>query len=160
VTGHPYEDLLGQLFGRLFRLRGVLDLGHDVPGTGTSASEAMALHALLAGSGLSQQDLGAALGLEKSTVSRLVDGLARKGWADRARDPANRRYQLVRITPAGRDVIAAAVAAMGDRHARIMAELTEAERRALAVAVPALVRALDAVEPAAGPTTSRASAAG
>ena len=40
-------------------------------------------------------------GLRASTVSGLVDGLVRKGWAIRMRDPADRRRVLVRLSGEG-----------------------------------------------------------
>src|SRR5580704_13380316 len=45
-----------------------------------TASEARALTELLAAHGIAQGQLGALLGLEKSTVSRLAAGLESKGW--------------------------------------------------------------------------------
>ena len=66
-----------------------------------SASEVFALAELTEAGPLSQQQLGERLGLEKSTTSRLAAGLERRGWLERVRDPANRRYYRLALTPAG-----------------------------------------------------------
>jgi DNA-binding MarR family transcriptional regulator len=140
-------DVLGLLFRRLLRVRGVLDPARTLPGLAASVSEVITLDQL-AGGPATQQELAGALGLEKSTVSRLVEGMAAKGWVERARDPANRRYQVVRVTGSGLRVAAEIGEAMRRRHERILAALTPAERAAMDVALPALVRAL--AEEAAG----------
>jgi DNA-binding MarR family transcriptional regulator len=135
------HDILGTAMSWIFRLRGVLDPTHAVPGLGASMSETMAL-GRLAGGPATQQDLGGYLGLEKSTVSRLLDGMAAKGWVEREPDPANRRYRTVRLTPAGKRVAQQVAEAVRQRHARIIATLTPEERAALTVALNGLSRAI------------------
>ena len=127
----------------IFRLRGVLDPTRAVPGLGASMSEALGV-AELTGGAMTQHELGARLGLEKSTVSRLVDGMIRKSWVQRTRDPGKPRYQRVALTPHGRQVADQIATAMRQRHERILATLTPEERHAAAVALPALARALEA----------------
>ena len=48
-------------------------------------------------------DLSSAFGLDKSTLSRAVDGMCREGWLDRVVDEGNRRQQVITLTKAGRD---------------------------------------------------------
>ncbi|OJF10565.1 DNA-binding MarR family transcriptional regulator [Couchioplanes caeruleus] len=137
-------DLLEQGLGLLFRLRGVLDPTRAVPGLGASLSEAMALQELHSRGPASQSELGEFLGLEKSTVSRLVDALTVKGWVVKERDPANRRFARVRLTDAGVRTTAGICAAMQARHERILAALTPVERKAVAVGLTALTREMAA----------------
>ncbi|GGQ48323.1 MarR family winged helix-turn-helix transcriptional regulator [Couchioplanes azureus] len=137
-------DSLRQGLGLLFRLRGVLDPTRAIPGLGASLSEAMTLQELHARGRASQWELGDFLGLEKSTVSRLVDALAAKGWVTKERDPANRRFAQVRLTEAGVRTAAEVAAVMRARHERILAALTPAEREAVAVGLTALVREMAA----------------
>ena len=47
-------------------------------------------------------ELASALELDKSTLSRTVDGMCRSGLVDRRTDPANRRQQLISLTAKGR----------------------------------------------------------
>jgi DNA-binding MarR family transcriptional regulator len=135
------HEVLDLAMGQLFRLRGVLDPGEVAEGLGMSLSETMALRRLRRGP-TSQQALGSYLGLEKSTVSRLVDAMVRKGWVDKATDAANRRHRLLQLTATGQDAAATVGAAVQRRHRGMLAALTGEERRALSVALPALVRVL------------------
>ncbi len=47
-------------------------------------------------------ELAARLEVEAPHITRQVQRLARAGYAERAGDPADRRAQLIRLTPAGR----------------------------------------------------------
>ncbi len=70
----------------------------DVP---VSLAEACAMVALSKHEPMSQRDLGDALNLEKSTVSRLVVDMVARGWVERARDERDGRIQLLRRTADG-----------------------------------------------------------
>ena len=109
-----------------------------------SASEARALIELVAARGIAQGQLGALLGLEKSTVSRLAAGLERKGWIQRGRDAANQRYIRLYLTPEGSRVAARVWQAWQSRQARIIGALTPEERAGLAAGLRGLVRGLAA----------------
>lgn len=135
------HEALDSGLGQLLRLRGVLDSAGVASGLGVSLSEALALRDLRDGPA-QQNALGAVLGLEKSTVSRLVDGLIAKGWVTRERDPGNGRVRSVVITPRGLAEEQRVAAAMRERHARVFAALTAREREAVSIALPALARAL------------------
>lgn len=135
------HDVLELAMDGLFRRRGVLDPSRVVPGLGASLSESLAL-GYLAGGPCVQHELGSHLGLEKSTVSRLVAGMTEKGWVERGRDPDNRRFQKVELTGRGRRAATQIAEAMRQRHERWIAALSPEEREALTVALPALVRAM------------------
>ncbi|MEV6596643.1 MarR family transcriptional regulator [Actinoplanes sp. NPDC051346] len=138
------SDVLRAGLSLLFRLRGVLDPTQAIPGSSASLSEAMALQELVSRTEATQSELGSHLGLEKSTISRLIDAMVGKGWVVKERDPSNRRYHQVRLTDAGRHTAAELADAMRRRHERILASLSEAERRAVTVGLPALGRAMAA----------------
>lgn len=74
-------------------------------------------------------ELAAALHLDKSTVSRVVDALERKGYVTRGRHPADGRAVLVETTSAG-----------GGLLARIEADLLEQERQLLSEFEPEVRR--------------------
>ncbi|SMR99634.1 Organic hydroperoxide resistance transcriptional regulator [Vibrio mangrovi] len=61
-----------------------------------------ALLVLLNGDAMTQGQLGEQLGLEKSSVSRLTDGLEKRGWIVRVRDPEDSRKKLVSPTQEAR----------------------------------------------------------
>lgn len=50
----------------------------------------------------SQTALSETLAIDASDMVRLIDGLEEKGWAQRERDPKDRRRQIVTTTKAGR----------------------------------------------------------
>lgn len=54
---------------------------------------------------LTQGQLGVRLHLEKSSVSRLTDGLEKRGWIVRTRDLKDTRQKLVTPTPKALDTV-------------------------------------------------------
>ncbi|WP_283137032.1 MarR family winged helix-turn-helix transcriptional regulator [Rhizohabitans arisaemae] len=118
-----------------------------LPGRSVSLSEGWALLELGRCGPVSQQHIVACLKLEKSSVSRLAAGLERRGWLTRERDPANRRYHRLTLTEEGRAVSREIEHHLRDRHTKVIAGLTPAEREALSLALPALTRALHTAGP-------------
>jgi DNA-binding MarR family transcriptional regulator len=136
------SEQLHQLFMDLVRVAGLLQPDHELPGFSVSMSQAFALHELDEGVPLSQQELAERLLLEKSTVSRMVADLEDKGMVRRERDTANRRTYRVLLTDKGRDFHARISAGYGTQYHRWTAAMTPAEREALLVGLPALIRAV------------------
>lgn len=58
-----------------------------------------------AGDGLSQKQLAALVGLDGSTLVRLIDRLEAKGQVERRADADDRRTKRLFLTPAGRDAV-------------------------------------------------------
>jgi DNA-binding MarR family transcriptional regulator len=143
TSGAFPDDDLSRAMRRLVRLGGLLE-PHDHAGLQISLSELMALGVLAEVEAMSQQDLGAELGLEKSTVSRLAAGLQNRGWLTRERDPANRRYYRLRLTDDGRTTADRAGLDLRRHHQHLLSDLTPAELEALNVGLNALTRALQA----------------
>lgn len=67
-----------------------------------SVSQCYALEALVRRGGMTLNDLAAQLYLDKSTASRVVDALERKGYVTRLPHPQDRRAVLLEATKAGR----------------------------------------------------------
>jgi len=139
-------DLVGDLLRRLGRSGGLLR-PHDEAATGATLSQALALDELAGLPGLTQAQLGERLALEKSTVSRLVAGLERRGWIVRERDEDNRRFVRLRLTPEGRTVTTRISASVRDRHRELLQQLTDVELDALTIGLGGLARALDQAPP-------------
>lgn len=141
ATLEAEADALGIVTRRLFRWGHLLQAQAGA-GDRVTMSESMALSELALAGTLTQAELGDLLGLEKSTVSRLAQGLQARGWLARERDPANRRFTQLRLTPAG----AAAERQIGgqvDRlHAELLAALTAQEREALRAGMAGVLRVL------------------
>jgi DNA-binding MarR family transcriptional regulator len=134
----------------LVRATGLLQPDLLVPGEAISMSQAFALHELDRDRPLSQQDLADRLNLEKSSVSRMAAELERRGLIARERDPDNRRFYRLRVTPEGRALHARMRGTFHQRYTDWVAELTGTEREALLTGLAALVRAIRAHRPLGG----------
>lgn len=146
----PRPDPLHGLLMELVQAAGLLQPDAGWHGPAVSLSELFAVHELDADGPLAQRDLTERLRLDKSTVSRLVDGLVRKGYVTRERDPANRRLYRLLLTAEGRAAHRAAAAGFHERHAGLLDAMTAAEREALGIGLTGLLRALRG-DPEAGP---------
>jgi DNA-binding MarR family transcriptional regulator len=137
------DDDLRRALRRLVRLGSLLEPhSHHHAGLHVSLSEMMALGELADVESMSQHDLGQLLGLEKSTVSRLAAGLQRRGWVERARDPSNRRFYQLQLTPEGHTVADRIGHDLRAHHEQLLEALTPDERDALTIGLAALARAL------------------
>lgn len=88
---------------------------HDI-----SVAQFDALETILRSGPLTLNALAARLFLDKSTASRVVDALQRKGYVERKEHPSDRRALHLEATPAGREL-----------HRRIEADILAQERRLL-----------------------------
>ena len=136
----PDDELRGAL-RQLFRFGRVLEPQRG-NGPQASLSEVMALGELAEVEAMSQHELAALLGLEKSTVSRLVAGLVERGWVTRSRNSDNRRLYRLTLTEDGRAIAGSVGKELRAQHEQLLGELTPDERRALAVGLAGLVRVL------------------
>lgn len=141
MTADAAERLHAALM-ELVRLAGAFQPEGTVPGEEVSTSQTFALHELDVAGPMSQRDLAQRLYLDKSTVSRMVADLERKGLVERERDPGNRRLYRLRITDRGSAAHARIGAHFHRHYLRWMAAMTPSERDALVVGLPALVRAI------------------
>ena len=104
---------------------------------------------LLAGRGQQRVgDLAAALAVNPSSATRMVDRLARAGLIRRRRDQHDRRSLLVTLTPAGHDVV-------GEVTRRRRADVEDLLRALPAERHASVVEALRALADAAGEPTER-----
>ena len=94
-------------------------------------SEAHALMELARKDGLAQHALGARLGLEKSTVSRLVRQLEARGWLERRRSAEDGRVAELSLTTAGRQAADQLATARAAFFARLLEQVPEDKRRQL-----------------------------
>lgn len=73
--------------------------------------------------------LAGKLGVSRPSVTALVDGLVARGWVTRGPDPVDRRRVSHQLTPAGREVLALADAAVEGRLGELAAIIpTDGER--------------------------------
>ena len=77
------------------------------------------------------------------TMTNRVDRLATRGLVQRRPDPDDRRGVLVRLTPAGRHAVDAALADLLDRERDLLGDLTGPERSRLAALLRTLLAQFD-----------------
>ncbi|MBI4495103.1 MAG: MarR family transcriptional regulator [Chloroflexi bacterium] len=124
------QELQEQMIG-LVRAFGLHQPDRTPCGQPVSVSAAHALMELTQVESLPQTALAARLRLEKSTVSRLVEHLERRGWIRRERDPADRRVLLLHLTDAGRRASEQLAVARAAKFARIFSAIPAEERAAV-----------------------------
>ena len=126
----PVTEFAGQLFFRLWRA------------THTSTADALgsigltpALFALLnvigAREGAIQQELGEALGIDRSTMVSLLDQLETAGLARRRPSATDRRAREITITPKGRLLLQKARQLISQVEDEVLGGLTADERHEL-----------------------------
>lgn len=96
-----------------------------------SVTQCYALEALIQEGPLSLNELAAHLFLDKSTASRVVDALERKGYVERLRDPADGRALRLETTSAGAGL-----------HKRIEDDILQRERLLVAGFLPEVRRSM------------------
>src|SRR6266700_778442 len=133
---------LQDLFGEFLQALGLHRPDQVPTGFSLSLSEMFALMALSAEAPMSQQVLAEQLHLEKSTVSRLVKHLERRGWVRRVRDLHDTRMFRLQLSEAGHEQASRLVKSLAERHERLLAALKPDEQEAFAYGLSALIRAL------------------
>jgi DNA-binding MarR family transcriptional regulator len=135
----PVTEFAGQLFFRLWRASHV-----RVAGALGSVGLTPALFALLnvigAREGAIQQELGSALGIDRSTMVSLIDQLESAGLAKRRPSATDRRAREIAITPKGRRLLERSRRMISETEDEVLAGLSAEERSKL---VSLLRRALE-----------------
>jgi DNA-binding MarR family transcriptional regulator len=110
-------------------------------GCGVTVAEWVLLRKIFEAGETSPSRLATSSGLTRGAVSKLVDRLLRKGLVTRTEADGDRRYQDVRLTPAGRALVPK-LAALADRNdEEFFSYLSAREREALIATLKKLVAA-------------------
>jgi DNA-binding MarR family transcriptional regulator len=88
---------------------------------------------------LSQVEAAGRLGVDRTTMVSLIDGLEDHGLVERRRSPQDRRKNIVELTPAGQDCLCRAERARRAAERRFLAPLDEETAASLVRALQALV---------------------
>ena len=135
----PVTEFAGQLFFRLWRATHTRTA--EVLGSvGLTPALFALLNVIGAREGAIQQELGTALGIDRSTMVSLIDQLEGAGLARRRPSATDRRAREIAITPKGRRLLQRARGLLSQVENEVLAGLTAAERREL---LALLRRALD-----------------
>jgi DNA-binding MarR family transcriptional regulator len=131
----------------LIRALGVFDAHRTPCGVNVSVREAFALGALLQadeGAPLSQRDLQAVLGVDKSNVTRLVQQLVSSGLTEqRAGDDG--RVRTLHLTPKGRKLALRIEESSAQRFLAVLGKIPRGERSNVVRAIELLRGALEDV---------------
>ncbi len=134
-VGTPAEAgdaTLGAGFGLLiFRLAraSAWRLGRSLNESGLRWPEFAVLHHLDAQGPIAQRDLAMALRIQPSNLVALLDQLERRGYLERAPDPADRRRHRVELTASGRAAVKRAREATRRAERDLLRPLSAEERR-------------------------------
>jgi DNA-binding MarR family transcriptional regulator len=90
---------------------------------------------------LSLGALASAVGIHLTRASRLCDRLVSQGLVDRADDPANRRQLVLRLTPAGRQVVDSVMHERAEAIRPILARMDRTSRARLVASLHEFARA-------------------
>jgi MarR family transcriptional regulator for hemolysin len=89
-----------------------------------------------------QKDLAASLGLDGSSVVRLLDALQEAGLVERREDDEDRRAKAIHLTAKGRATVAQVEAVFREVRNQVLAPLSDKE---IAIASGVLERILEAL---------------
>ncbi|WP_343994839.1 MarR family winged helix-turn-helix transcriptional regulator [Terrabacter terrae] len=92
---------------------------------------------------LSLGELAQAVGIHLTRASRLCDRLVTRGLVDRADDPVNRRQLVLRLTPAGREVVEQVMDERAEEVRPILARMSPSGRQRLVSSLAEFARAAD-----------------
>src|ERR1700758_3557233 len=115
-TPAPMQRLTGDPGFLLSRVGAAVRAGFKdvLAGWGIRPLQYLILLALDTRSGVSQQELCRAAGIDSGNMVELLDGLEGLRYAERARDPLDRRRYVVTITAHGRTALAELRQAIAD----------------------------------------------
>jgi len=109
---------------------------------GLSGPRASALSVIVFRGPITMSALAEAEQVRRPTITRLVDGLERRGLVRRVNDPADGRVQLVAATAAGKRLLQRGRARRVERLMQGVMQLSEEEQRVLARAADLMEQSL------------------
>ena len=107
-----------------------------------SLGQSHALERLLREGSMTMNDFAAALFLEKSSASRLVDGLVKKGYVTRRQDQNDGRFVRIELTKPGRLLAERLENDLVSERSALLEDFSERERRTIVRAVAKLADAV------------------
>jgi DNA-binding MarR family transcriptional regulator len=123
-------EFAGQLFFRLWRASHT-QTAAALESIGLTPARFAVLSFLRARDGVIQQQIGAAMGIDPSTMVALIDELERAGLAKRRPHPTDRRAREVVITPKGRRAVEQGRSLAREVEDDVLKGLASTERRQL-----------------------------
>jgi DNA-binding MarR family transcriptional regulator len=137
----PLASLLGYHLRRL-SVAVMADLANGLAPLDLKPADASILLLTGARPGLTQSELGRALGIQRANMAPLIGALIRRGLLERA--PVDGRSQSLRLTPEGEALRARAWAATQMHEARMFGKIPAAERATLITQLRAIWHSAEA----------------
>jgi DNA-binding MarR family transcriptional regulator len=126
----PVTEFAGQLFFRVWRATHTRT-AEVLGAVGLTPALFALLNVIGAREGAIQQELGSALGIDRSTMVSLIDQLESAGLARRRPSASDRRAREIAITPKGRRLLERARGLISQVEDDVLAGLTAEERQDL-----------------------------
>jgi MarR family 2-MHQ and catechol resistance regulon transcriptional repressor len=120
-----------------------------------SVSQCYALEGLVRRGNMTLNDLAAFLYIDKSTASRVVDALERKGYVARLPHEKDRRAVLLKATPAGRELEGRIRESILAEERQLLADFAPEVRQAMTQLIRRLARAASATVEVGGGSCCR-----
>lgn len=117
----------------------------------TDATWIPLVHLKATGGGISQKELAALVGVDGSSLVRVLDILEREGLIIRRRDERDGRARLIDLTLAGEERVETIRAALGEAEEAILVDLSDAELGDLLNHFATIDRRMSILEDAARP---------
>ncbi len=133
----------------VFMRRSMRDLAQFTRESGMSMAQFNTLMHLHHQGACGVTDIGSHLGVTSAAASQMIDRLVQQGLLERSEDPDDRRARQIRVTPAGRQVIEAGIAARRRWMEGLATALEPAEQEQIALALTLLTGAARRLEAAA-----------
>ena len=132
MTAHPspeapVTEFAGQLLFRLWRASHVR-AGEALASVGLTPALFALLNVIGSREGAIQQELGAALAIDRSTMVSLIDQLEEAGLANRRPSPRDRRAREITLTAEGRKRLGRARRLLSEAEDEVLAGLAAGER--------------------------------
>ncbi|MBC7105119.1 MAG: MarR family transcriptional regulator, partial [Firmicutes bacterium] len=140
VAAQPTAADLRRLLDELARSMRLVEKS-EVGCCGVTLSQCHVLLEVARAGTASPGEVAASLGLDLSTVSRVADGLVRRGLLERETDPRDRRRCLLSPTEAARDLVARIEGGMNAYVERILDLIPQDRRVTVLEALGLLVEA-------------------
>ncbi len=93
----------------------------------TDATWTPLIHLEESGDGISQKELAWRVGIDGSSLVRLLDILAGRGFVERRPDPDDRRANRIHLTPAGRAALKDIRRVLHREEAKLLADISDGD---------------------------------
>lgn len=96
---------------------------------GVKTKHVHVLETLLTYETLSQQDVSRLLGIDPNVLVGVLDDLEERGFAERRRNPHDRRRHVIQVTASGRELVAESTRLLSEAEDAFFASVSAEDRR-------------------------------